>query len=56
MRPILDLRHWNVHLKRIPFCMLNLKQVIYRVSQHDRIVTVNSKDAFFHIRPGTDGY
>lgn len=48
-RPILDLRHLNVFLKSLPFRMLRTVNVLRSVTAGDWFVSVDLKDAYFHV-------
>ncbi|XP_028297420.1 LOW QUALITY PROTEIN: uncharacterized protein LOC114459327 [Gouania willdenowi] len=48
-RPILDLRGLNWFLKVLPFHMLCVADVLRTVSAGDWLVTVDLKDAYFHV-------
>ncbi|MCJ8738081.1 hypothetical protein PDJAM_G00031590 [Pangasius djambal] len=49
LRPILDLRHLNHSVARLRFRMLTIKQVVSQISSEDWFVTIDLKDAYFHI-------
>ncbi len=49
IRPILDLRDLNVFLKRLPFHMLRVADVICAVNRNDWFVTIDLRDAYYHI-------
>ena len=49
MRPILDLRALNSHLKVFHFKMLTSKALLRMMRQGDWYTTLDLKDAFFHI-------
>ncbi len=49
IRPILDLRDLNVFLKRLPFHMLRVADVIRAVNRNDWFVTIDLRDAYYHI-------
>ncbi len=50
LRPILDLHHLNLSLYKGKFKMLTLKTIMSRIRVGDWFVTVNQKDAYFHIQ------
>ncbi len=47
--PILDLRLLNHSVKRLKFKMLTIKQVVAQIRFEDWFVTIDLKDAYFHI-------
>ncbi len=49
LRPILDLRLLNRSVKRLKFKMLTIKQVVAQIRFEDWFVTIDLKDAYFHI-------
>ncbi len=49
LRPILDLRLLNRSVMRLKFKMLTLKQVVSQIRSEDLFVTIDLKDAYFHI-------
>ncbi|KAI2646068.1 Transposon Ty3-G Gag-Pol polyprotein [Labeo rohita] len=49
LRPILDLRLLNRSVKRLKFKMLTIKQVVSQIRSEDWFVTIDLKDAYFHI-------
>ena len=49
LRPILDLRLLNCSVKRLKFRMLTLKQVVSQIRSEDWFVTIDLKDAYFHV-------
>ncbi len=49
-RPILDLRRLNYSLYRGKFKMLTLKSILSQVQEGDWFITVDLKDAYFHIQ------
>ncbi len=49
IRPILDLMDLNVFLKRLPFHMLRIADVIHAVNRNDLFITVDLRDAYYHI-------
>ncbi len=55
LRPILDLRRLNYSLYRGKFRMLTLKSILSQVQEGDWFVTVDLKDAYFHIFGGLSG-
>ncbi|KAL0173136.1 hypothetical protein M9458_033447, partial [Cirrhinus mrigala] len=50
LRPILDLRHLNQALMKRPFKMLTLKQILSHVRPGDWFLSLDLKDAYFHIQ------
>ncbi|KAL0165753.1 hypothetical protein M9458_037597, partial [Cirrhinus mrigala] len=50
LRPILDLRRLNQALMRQPFKMLTLKQILSHVRSGDWFLSLDLKDAYFHIQ------
>ncbi len=50
LRPILDLRHFNFSLYKGKFKMLTMKTIMSQVQRGDWFVTINLKDAYFHIQ------
>jgi hypothetical protein len=50
LRPILDLRHLNRALMRRPFKMLTIKHILAQIRSGDWFVTMDLKDAYFHIQ------
>ncbi|KAI2661137.1 Transposon Ty3-G Gag-Pol polyprotein [Labeo rohita] len=50
LRPILDLRRLNQALMRRPFKMLTLKQILLHVRSGDWFLSLDLKDAYFHIQ------
>ncbi|KAL0151921.1 hypothetical protein M9458_052773 [Cirrhinus mrigala] len=50
LRPILDLRRLNQALMRRPFKMLTLKQILSHVRSGDWFLSLDLKDAYFHIQ------
>ncbi len=48
--PTLDLRRLNYSLNRGKFRMLTLKNILSQVQEGDWFVTVDMKDAYFHIQ------
>ncbi|KAL0163783.1 hypothetical protein M9458_039536, partial [Cirrhinus mrigala] len=50
LRPILDLRLLNRALMRRPFKMLNLKQILSHIRPGDWFISLDLKDAYFHIQ------
>ncbi len=50
MRPILDLRRLNVSLYKGKFKMLTIKTIMSQVQEGDWFVTIDLKDAYFHIQ------
>ncbi len=49
LRPILDLRKLNRSVMRLKFRMLTIKQVVSQMRSEDWFVTVDLKDAHFHV-------
>ncbi len=49
LRPILDLRLLNRSVIRLKFKMLTIKQVMSQIRSEDWFVTIDLKDAYFHI-------
>ncbi|KAL0165643.1 hypothetical protein M9458_037487, partial [Cirrhinus mrigala] len=49
LRPILDLRLLNRSVKRLKFKMLTIKQVVTQIKSEDWFVTIDLKDAYFHV-------
>ncbi len=49
LRPILDLRLLNRSVRRLKFRMLTVKQVVSQIRSEDWFVTIDLKDAYFHI-------
>ncbi|KAK5932171.1 hypothetical protein CgunFtcFv8_003898 [Champsocephalus gunnari] len=49
MRPILDLSAFNRVIRKRPFHMLTIKQVMECVHQGDWYTSIDLKDAYFHI-------
>ncbi|KAI2646546.1 Transposon Ty3-G Gag-Pol polyprotein [Labeo rohita] len=49
LRPILDLRVLNRSVKRLKFRMLTIKQVVSQIRSEDWFVTIDLKDAYFHV-------
>ncbi|KAI2667000.1 Gag-Pol polyprotein [Labeo rohita] len=49
LRPILDLRGLNHSVKALKFKMLTVKTVVTQIQHHDWFVTIDLKDAYFHI-------
>ncbi|KAL0195070.1 hypothetical protein M9458_008642, partial [Cirrhinus mrigala] len=49
LRPILNLKKFNHHLKRLPFRMLCLSTLLTFIRQGDWFTTVDLQDAYFHI-------
>ncbi len=50
LRPILDLRHLNFSLYKGKFKMLTIKTIMYQIQEGDWFVTIDLKDAYFHIQ------
>ncbi len=51
LRPILDMRLLNHSVRRLKFRMLTVKQVAPQIRSEDWFVTIDLKDAYFHIHP-----
>ena len=49
LRPILDLRQLNLSVARLKFRMLTVTQVVSQIRSEDWFVTIDLKDAYFHI-------
>ena len=49
LRPILDLRPLNAHLKVMKFHMLRTVEVLQSIQENDWFTTIDLKDAYFHI-------
>ncbi|KAI2668514.1 Transposon Ty3-G Gag-Pol polyprotein [Labeo rohita] len=49
LRPILDLRLLNRSVMRLKFKMLTIKQVVSHIRSEDWFVTIDLKDAYFHV-------
>ncbi len=49
VRPILDLRSLNKFLKRLPFCMLRVTDVLQAVRQQHWFTSIDLKDAYFYV-------
>ncbi len=49
LRPILDLRVLNVSVLKLKFKMLTLRQIVSQIRSEDWFVTIDLKDAYFHI-------
>ncbi len=49
LRPILDLRLLNHSVRRLKFRMLTVKQVVSQIRSEDWFVTIDLKDAYFHV-------
>ncbi|KAL0148327.1 hypothetical protein M9458_056389 [Cirrhinus mrigala] len=49
LRPILDLRLLNHSVMRLKFKMLTIKQVVSQIRSEDWFVTIDLKDAYFHV-------
>ncbi len=47
--PILDLRLLNRSVMRLKFRMLTIKQIVSQIRSEDWFVTIDLKDAYFHI-------
>lgn len=49
LRPILDLRALNKHLRKYMFKMLSIRKLCQNISQGDWFTSVDLQDAYFHI-------
>ncbi|KAI2666795.1 Transposon Ty3-G Gag-Pol polyprotein [Labeo rohita] len=49
LRPILDLRQLNRSVMRLKFKMLTVSQVVSQIRSEDWFVTIDLKDAYFHV-------
>ncbi len=49
LRPILDLRVLNVSVLKLKFKILTLRQIVSQIRSEDWFVTIDLKDAYFHI-------
>ncbi len=49
LRPILDLRLLNLSVMVLKFKMLTVKQVVSQIRSEDWFVTIDLKDAYFHV-------
>ncbi|CAM4566361.1 unnamed protein product [Leuciscus chuanchicus] len=49
LRPILDLRVLNESVMQLKFKMLTLRQIVPQIRSEDWFVTIDLKDAYFHI-------
>ncbi len=49
MLPILDLRILNESIMKLNFKMSTLRQIVSQIRSEDWFVTIDLKDAFFHI-------
>lgn len=49
LRPILDLRVLNHTVGKLKFKMLTLKQIVSQIRSEDWFVTIDLKDAYFHV-------
>ncbi|KAI2645622.1 Transposon Ty3-G Gag-Pol polyprotein [Labeo rohita] len=49
LRPILDLRLLNRSVMRLKFKMLTINQVVSQIRSEDWFVTIDLKDAYFHV-------
>ncbi len=49
LRPIYDLHRLNRSVMRLKFKMLTLRQVVSQIRSEDWFVTIDLKDAYFHI-------
>ncbi len=50
LRPILDLRLLNYALMKSSFRMITLKQILLQICPGDRFMSLDLKDAYFHIQ------
>ncbi|KAL0153220.1 hypothetical protein M9458_051474, partial [Cirrhinus mrigala] len=49
LRPIIDLRRLNRSVMKLKFRMLTVKQVVSQIRSEDWFVTIDLKDAYFHV-------
>ncbi len=49
LRPIIDLRQLNHSVSQLKFKMLTLRQVVSQIRSKDWFVTIDLKDAYFHV-------
>ncbi len=49
LHPILDLSQLNRSVMRLKFSMLSIEQVMFQTRSEDWFVTIDLKDAYFHI-------
>ncbi len=49
LRPILDLRGLNRYLRSYKFKMLTIKMIVSQIQSGDWFVTIDLKDAYFHV-------
>ncbi|XP_048017809.1 uncharacterized protein LOC125249543 [Megalobrama amblycephala] len=49
LRPILDLRMLNRSVQKLKFKMLTLRQITTQIRSEDWFVTIDLKDAYFHV-------
>ncbi|KAI2644504.1 Transposon Ty3-G Gag-Pol polyprotein [Labeo rohita] len=49
LRPIIDLRRLNRSVMKLKFKMLTIKQVVSQIRSEDWFVTIDLKDAYFHV-------
>ncbi|KAI2665989.1 Transposon Ty3-G Gag-Pol polyprotein [Labeo rohita] len=49
LRPIIDLRRLNRSVMKLKFKMLTVKQVVSQIRSKDWFVTIDLKDAYFHV-------
>ncbi|KAI2647309.1 Transposon Ty3-G Gag-Pol polyprotein [Labeo rohita] len=49
LRPIIDLRRLNQSVMKLKFKMLTIKQVVSQIRSEDWFVTIDLKDAYFHV-------
>ncbi|KAI2644245.1 Transposon Ty3-I Gag-Pol polyprotein [Labeo rohita] len=49
LRPIIDFRHLNRSVMKLKFKMLTVKQVMSQIRSEDWFVTIDLKDALFHV-------
>ncbi len=50
LRPILDSRHFNLALRTSKFKILTVKSILSQIQPNDWFVTIDRKDAYFHIQ------
>ncbi|KAL0194632.1 hypothetical protein M9458_008204, partial [Cirrhinus mrigala] len=49
LRPIIDLHQLNRSVMKLKFKMLTVKQVVSQIRSEDSFVTIDLKDAYFHV-------
>lgn len=49
LRPVLDLRGLNLFLKKLPFHMLHIREMLQAISPGEWFTTIDLKDAYFHV-------